>query len=89
MFMNMKLTMMKDLVEKIEKDDLMTDDLKIFFEKELDDIKDNGKMMCKSLNRLNKKRANSSTSESDESDETAGSKKKMKKVKEKKENKSL
>ena len=82
MFMNMKLSMMKDLSERIEKENLMTDDLKIFFEKELDEIKDNGKMMCKSMNRLNKKRANSSTTEeSDESDETAGSKKKLKKEK--------
>lgn len=83
MFMNMKLSMMKDLSERIEKENLMTDDLKIFFEKELEEIKDNGKMMCKSMNRLNKKRANSSTTEenSDESDITAGSKKKLKKEK--------
>jgi hypothetical protein len=82
MFMNMKLSMIKDLSERIEKENLMTDDLKIFLEKELDDIKDNGKMMCKSMNRLNKKRANSSTTEeSDESDETTGSKKKLKKEK--------
>ena len=85
MFMNMKLSMMKDLSERIEKENLMTDDLKIFFEKELDEIKDNGKMMCKSMNKLNKKRANSSTTEeSDESDETAGSKKKLKKEKKEK-----
>jgi hypothetical protein len=86
MFMNMKLSMMKDLSERIEKENLMTDDLKIFFEKELDEIKDNGKMMCKSMNRLNKKRANSSTTEenSDESDETTGSKKKLKKEKKEK-----
>jgi len=85
MFMNMKLSMMKDLSERIEKENLMTDDLKIFFEKELEEIKDNGKMMCKSMNRLNKKRANSSTTEeSDESDETAGSKKKLKKEKKEK-----
>jgi hypothetical protein len=82
MFMNMKLSIMKDLSEMIEKENLMTDDLKIFFEKELEEIKDNCKSICKSMNRLKKKRANSSTTEeSDESDETDGSKKKLKKEK--------
>lgn len=83
MFMNMKLSMMKDLAERIEKENLMTDDLRTFFDKEFDEIKDSGKMMCKSMNKLNKKRSSSSstTSESDESDETTGSNKKMKKEK--------
>lgn len=83
MFMNMKLSMMKDLAERIEKENLMTDDLRTFFDKEFDEIKDSGKMMCKSMNKLNKKRSNSSStsSESDESDETTGSNKKMKKEK--------
>ena len=82
MFMNMKLTMMKDLSERIEKADLMTDDLKKFFDKEFEDIKDNSKLMSKSLNKLNKKRMNASSSESD-SDST-GSNKKMKKEKKEK-----
>ena len=80
--MNMKLTMMKDLSERIEKADLMTDDLKKFFDKEFEDIKDNSKLMSKSLNKLNKKRMNASSSESD-SDST-GSNKKMKKEKKEK-----
>jgi hypothetical protein len=82
-FMNMKINMLKELSDKIEQQNLMTDELKTFFENEFDEIKSSTKQMSKSLNKINKKKRTSSmTSTESDSDDTSESKqKKIKKEK--------
>lgn len=69
MFMNMKVSILKEFAEKLEKNELMSDELKEFFEKQYDDCKEQSKHVTKTLNKMNNKKKNHTTSD-DESDES-------------------
>ena len=80
MFMNMKVSILKEFAEKLEKSELMSDELKEFFEKQYEECKEQSKHVTKTLNKMNNKKKNNTTTsssdeESDESNNTNNVKK--------------
>lgn len=75
MFMNMKVNILKEIAEKIEKNDLMTDELKDFFEKQYEECKEHSKLFIKTLNKVMNKKKSTTTSNEDDDDSKSSLKK--------------
>lgn len=78
MFMNMKVNILKEIAEKIEKNELMTDELKDFFDKQYEECKEHSKLVIKTLNKVMNKKKSTTTSDDDDDDDSKSSLKKVK-----------
>lgn len=77
MLMNMKVSILKEFAEKLEKSELMSNELKESFEKQYEEWKEQSKHITKTLNKMNNKKKNNTTSSSsdEESNDTNNVKK--------------
>ena len=70
MVANMKVSVLKEFAEKLEKSELMSDELKEIFEKQYEEWKEQSKHITKILNKMNNKKKKNNTTSDEESDES-------------------